>query len=373
MKYDVFISYSRKDYVDEQKEVIPGNEVSKIKEALRDAGITFWFDEDGIYSGDNFTDKIVTNIEAARIFLFLSTYNSNNSRWTCREIACADELKKCIIPVRIDQTPYNKKVMFRIADLDYIDYYVNAEKGLSDLIKSIKAYLANERAREEQKQAEEEARRQREEMKQQHEQQIKILRSEIDKLDTECAEMEKLLLQQQHQVDTTRIELNAKRKRLDEQKAQLNYILYGNPSHQGNSTEQTSSNTHFSRHQKEGTKPVQRETTSILTQWSWGGFVLSWIWGVFNGVYWTAILIPIFLIGAAGKFLTIISIISFLCISIYLGRKGHELAWHGKRNWNSAEAFEKEQGRWNLAAKVVAALCILYIILLIIETALKGS
>lgn len=27
-KYDVFISYSHKDYVDEQKNVIPGNEVS---------------------------------------------------------------------------------------------------------------------------------------------------------------------------------------------------------------------------------------------------------------------------------------------------------------------------------------------------------
>lgn len=33
--YDVFISYSRKDYVDEQKCVISGNVVSKIKEALR--------------------------------------------------------------------------------------------------------------------------------------------------------------------------------------------------------------------------------------------------------------------------------------------------------------------------------------------------
>ena len=39
IKYDVFISYSRKDYVDEQNNVIPGNEVSKIKEALTKAGI----------------------------------------------------------------------------------------------------------------------------------------------------------------------------------------------------------------------------------------------------------------------------------------------------------------------------------------------
>ena len=50
-QYDVFISYSRKDYVDEQKNIIPGNEVSKIKDALSEAGITYWFDEERIYSG----------------------------------------------------------------------------------------------------------------------------------------------------------------------------------------------------------------------------------------------------------------------------------------------------------------------------------
>ncbi|MBR5102977.1 MAG: toll/interleukin-1 receptor domain-containing protein, partial [Muribaculaceae bacterium] len=95
-KYDVFISYSRKDYVDDQKQVIPGNVVSKIKEALTKAGITYWFDEEGIYSGDTFTEKIVTNIEAANIFVFLSSANSNASSWTSKEIASADEFHKRI-------------------------------------------------------------------------------------------------------------------------------------------------------------------------------------------------------------------------------------------------------------------------------------
>lgn len=140
-KYDVFISYSRLDYVDENKNVIPGNEVSKIKDALTKAGISYWFDEDGIYSGQNFVDRIVTNIENAKIFLFLSTENANNSQWTCKEIASADEFNKHIIPVRIDDTPYNKKILFRIADLDYIEYYTNPQKGIEDMIKSIKTYL----------------------------------------------------------------------------------------------------------------------------------------------------------------------------------------------------------------------------------------
>lgn len=190
MRYDVFISYSRRDYVDKQKNVIPNNKVSKIKEALTNAGITYWFDEDGIYSGQNFVEKIVTNIEAARIFLFLSTTNSNNSPWTCKEIASAAELGKHIIPVRIDDSPYNKNVLFRIADLDYIEYYANPQKGMVDLIKSIKTYLAELTAEE---------RREKKEQQRLHAQeQVKTLALEYEKsrlaVDIQGREIQKTLI-----------------------------------------------------------------------------------------------------------------------------------------------------------------------------------
>ena len=202
-KYDVFISYSRKDYVDEHKNVIPGNEVSKIKEALTQAGITYWFDEEGIYSGQNFVEKIVTNIENAKIFLFLSTANANKSPWTCKEIASADEFKKHIIPVRIDPSPFNKKVMFRIADLDYIEYFSNPPKGMEDMIKAIKAYL-DELAAEEKRKAEEEskkkeeARKKAEELKRQQEELVRNIRLENEVLNVNenklMAERKTLLL-----------------------------------------------------------------------------------------------------------------------------------------------------------------------------------
>lgn len=190
MKYDVFISYSRKDYVDEQKNVIPGNEVSKIKDALAKVGITYWFDEEGIYSGQNFVEKIVTNIEDAKIFLFLSTVNANNSPWTCKEIASADEFKKHIIPVRIDATPYNKKVLFRIADLDYIEYYTNPKKGMEDLIKSIQTYLAEFAAEEKQRKEEENKkkeleRKKEENLKRQKEQEEQLRKEKQEQLVSE--------------------------------------------------------------------------------------------------------------------------------------------------------------------------------------------
>ena len=58
MKYDVFISYSRRDYVDENRQVIPGNVISKIKELFQANQITYWIDEEGISSGDAFATVI---------------------------------------------------------------------------------------------------------------------------------------------------------------------------------------------------------------------------------------------------------------------------------------------------------------------------
>ena len=119
-KFDVFISYSRRDYVDEHKNVIPDNVVSRIKNALTTAGISYWFDEEGINHGDKFAKLIVRNIKMSRVFVFVSTENSNNSEWTGREIASAHMMKKHIIPVRIDDSTYNEDVMFYISILDYI-------------------------------------------------------------------------------------------------------------------------------------------------------------------------------------------------------------------------------------------------------------
>ena len=141
MEYDVFISYSTRDYFDEDKKVIPNNLISLVKQTLADSGISYWFDEEGIYSGQDFVELIVNNIAASKIFLFLSSENSNNSRWTCKEIASADELGKHIIPVRLDPSPYNGKVLFRIADLDFIELHTNPAKGLQDMVHAIKTYL----------------------------------------------------------------------------------------------------------------------------------------------------------------------------------------------------------------------------------------
>lgn len=136
-EYDVFISYARRDYVDEKDNVIPGNVVSKVKDALTRENVDFWFDEEGIFSSQDWAKVIVDYIEKAKVFVFLSTANANQSNMTSKEIAIACEFHKPIIPVRIDNSSYSKSVMFRIADLDYIEYYKNPDKGITDLVRSV--------------------------------------------------------------------------------------------------------------------------------------------------------------------------------------------------------------------------------------------
>ncbi len=141
--YDVFISYSRKDYVDDNKKIIPGNVVSKVKDLLTANGISFWFDEEGVYSGDEFAPVIARNIKEARIFLFISSKNSNKSDWTSSEIAVAHAYKKKIIPFRCDDSVYNDSVILYIAKLDFIDYFNNEGVSFNRLITSIKTTLSS--------------------------------------------------------------------------------------------------------------------------------------------------------------------------------------------------------------------------------------
>lgn len=215
-KYDVFISYSRHDYVDEHENVIPNNEISKIMEALTDAGITYWIDKEGIYSGDKFTEELPKIIKSAPIFVYLSTANSNKSKYTSKEIAIADEYGKYIIPVRIDMTPYSDKVIFRIADVSFVKYAVNPNRGREELVKSIKAFLRKKKENELQKKEEERLRneeidRQRKQQEEEENRQKEIgrIETELSAFESQKVEREKVVLQKEQELKLAQFDLKA--------------------------------------------------------------------------------------------------------------------------------------------------------------------
>ncbi|MBO4961934.1 MAG: WG repeat-containing protein [Flavobacteriales bacterium] len=182
MKYDVFISYSRKDYAEEiinekgekEERIIPGNIVSQIIKYLKKNKISYWWDEYGMYSSDEFIEILAEHIAESRILLFISTENSNASKWTPKEISSALHLEKKVIPFRVDNSKYSNSVLFLISDIDFIDYSKDKKKAFKKLEVSIKKILEDERLRleEERKRKEEEERRRQEEEEKKKEKEI---------------------------------------------------------------------------------------------------------------------------------------------------------------------------------------------------------
>ncbi len=131
MEYDVFVSYSRVD-----SEV-----VRKIVKTLSQNNFSVWIDKDGVESGDAFKSVIVKAIKNARVFLYFSSKNANESPWTVKEVNTAVYLKKFILPVKLDEAVYNDSILFDLGGLSFIDYYAHPETGMEELIKSLKSHV----------------------------------------------------------------------------------------------------------------------------------------------------------------------------------------------------------------------------------------
>ena len=135
-KYDVFISYSRKDYED-NGEVIPGNPISAIIDMLDSNHISYWFDKEGIYSGSKFIEVINEAILASKMLIFISSKSSNTSKWTAGEILLASDADMSILPVKIDDSGYSSKFNLVIRPLDFVDYYGNEAESLERIKNSV--------------------------------------------------------------------------------------------------------------------------------------------------------------------------------------------------------------------------------------------
>jgi zinc-ribbon domain len=78
--------------------------------------------------------------------------------------------------------------------------------------------------------------------------------------------------------------------------------------------------------------------------WSWGAFLLNWIWAIGNRTWW--------------GLLAIIPYVGVI-VAIWLGLKGREMAWKNRR-WDSLEHFNRVQRKWSQwgVGIVIAALVI---------------
>lgn len=131
MKYDFFISYSRKDTAI----------VDEFVKRFKAEGFRFWIDRDGVESGDAFKRVIVKAIKESAMVLYFSSETSNTSPWTTKEISVAVYYSKPIIPIKIDKSFYNEEVEFDLVNLDYVDYTDPAmqQPMMEKLVRTIKS------------------------------------------------------------------------------------------------------------------------------------------------------------------------------------------------------------------------------------------
>ena len=225
MKYDVFISYSRKDYVDEDRNVISGNIVSQIKDFLQANGYSYWFDEDGIYSGDAFPMVIAEAIQDSEIFLFVSSENSNVSKWTAKELAVAEHLGKKTTPFRVDNSKYDKSTLMYLASLDYIEYFKNHNKAFELLLASLNHHFSQrleaEKAEKRKKEQEQKAKEQAEAMKQAE----KLRLERISEIDTEIEKLQAEIDQYNADSSTIQFRIDELNEQLAQYNAELNSII----------------------------------------------------------------------------------------------------------------------------------------------------
>ena len=134
MEYDIFISYSRADT----------QIVDQFVTKLTDSGYRVWIDREGIDGGDQFPVRIVEAIENSTIVLFFSSANSNASKWTVKEIIYAFTEDKIIIPIKIDETKYNKKIALNLIDINFVPYkHNNFSSAYNQLLKTVTKHIGN--------------------------------------------------------------------------------------------------------------------------------------------------------------------------------------------------------------------------------------
>ena len=109
---------------------------------------------------------------------------------------------------------------------------------------------------------------------------------------------------------------------------------------------------------------LQQEYPPVTEAWNWGAFSLSWIWGVFNGLYWPLIIIVI-------NYIPYVGVIISLCTCLLLGKNGNLYAWRkAKHKGFSVEHFTYIQSKWNTAGQIVTIIFLFLLLVLLIIYAL---
>ena len=201
-KYDVFISYSRKDY-DEVKAF-----VDMLKKRI--PTIDVWMDLKGITVADEFDEKIISAIDASSYVIFAVSPNSNSigegsSKWTKKELVYAKNTDKKVIPVLLNGAKLNSWFLFEFGRTDCIDTTdtLQVEKLIENLSFLTKKPILEEELRREKERREREAELARKEAELDHLRKEKELQERMAQAEAE--EQEKEMIEEPDFIESAEI------------------------------------------------------------------------------------------------------------------------------------------------------------------------
>ncbi len=132
---DVFISYSSED----------GTAAETVCRFLENSQIRCWIAPRNIPAGLPWHNFIVDGIKASSLVVLIHTANANKSEPIKKELQLADEMKKIVIPLRVEKVQADDELRFILAGIQWLDAFEKPlEEHLQPLLERVNQILADE-------------------------------------------------------------------------------------------------------------------------------------------------------------------------------------------------------------------------------------
>ena len=140
----VFISYSSKDT----------QIIKKILKQMTEAGIRYWKAPEMIPAGSNYAREIPRAIDKCPVFVLMISEASQESIWVEKEIDCAINARKTIVPLNLTGAPMSDMFRFYLNNVQTIDYSENEEAAMQQFLETLKGLVNTGESTEQDKTAE---------------------------------------------------------------------------------------------------------------------------------------------------------------------------------------------------------------------------
>jgi TPR repeat protein len=104
---------------------------------LETRGLKCWFAPRDIEGGRPYDDAIADALDDCRAMLLVFSDRCNDSDYIRREVTVAGENGKPVIPLRIEDAKPRKGLKVRLADLHWIDAFVERDRALDQLVEAV--------------------------------------------------------------------------------------------------------------------------------------------------------------------------------------------------------------------------------------------